>query len=887
MKITTLLQVIAISFTANFTFAQFPGCPSVDAGPDQNPNCSTPCVDLTATPFDAGATTSYTVGSIPYNPPVAFGAPGGTGVSVGTDDVWSGVITLPFTFCYYGQTYTQCVIGSNGCISFNTGLASGFQPWSFSASCPSTALTSAGDIFGPYHDIDPSLGGSVQWYLLGTAPCRIFVVTFDNIPMFSCTSLSTQHMIVLYETTNAIDVYVNYREVCSSWNSGNAVIGIQNPAGTVGMAAPGRNTGPWGVTTPEGWRFLPSGAPIYTVDWYDGTTLIGSGNTINVCPVVPTTYTAQATYTSCDGNTIIETDDVVVTPSPGGMSVSEVSNTPASCGASNGGFEASATGGTAPYTYSLDNVTYQASGIFSNLPAGNYQVFAQDNSGCVAVINVTISDNSTLDMTLSSVTDVTCNGANDGGITAAPTGGTSPYTYTLNGGASTSSPSFTGLAAGTYTVEVTDNAGCTFSVDTTITEPTAIVITELSTTNTSCGQANGGFEVDATGGWTPYQYSIDGGTTNQGTGLYNNLSGGTYTVLVTDNAGCTEQLNVVVNDDPFPTLSVGTSNDVSCFGLTDGDVTLSVSSGVGPFTYTMDGGTPQSSATFSGLSAGTYTFEVTDANGCTSTINETIIEPAELTVTLGADFAVCEGTEVTISAEVNGGTGNYNYSWNVGGSTTSTVTQTPASSTTYTVDVTDANGCSANASQSVNVLPLPVALGDNAISTGYPPLTVTFNNLSSNATSYVWEFGNGSSMNAGDLSDVSSIYGNPGTYTVILTASNGLCDSTWTTEIIVNPYQPVEYEVPNVFTPNGDNENDLYYIDLKNARTIEVVIVNRWGNTMFEASSKDASVMNPAWDGTVNGNNADEGVYFIKYKITGLNLDEAPIEGHTFFHLMR
>ncbi|MCB0539712.1 MAG: SprB repeat-containing protein, partial [Bacteroidetes bacterium] len=250
--------------------------------------------------------------SIPYAPPIAYNAPGGTGISVNTDDVWSGVINLPFPFCFFGQTYNSAVIGSNGAISFNTGLANGFHPWSYSASVPSTALNSAGNIFGPYHDIDPSVSGSVRWYLTGQAPCRKLIVVYQNLGYYSCTSLRTNHMMVLYETTNIIEVYVDVKPTCNSWNNGNTVIGIQNPAGNVGYTPPGRNTGSWTLTTPEAWQFVPDGPPIYTpVEWYEGSTPVGTGATINVCPPNGgATYTARTTYTRCDGLQINVEDSV-------------------------------------------------------------------------------------------------------------------------------------------------------------------------------------------------------------------------------------------------------------------------------------------------------------------------------------------------------------------------------------------------------------------------------------------------------------------------------------------------------------------------------------------------------------------------------------------------
>ncbi len=880
MKLITQLVFFLFIMSGSYSLAQFPGCPNVYAGQDSTLDCGVPCIDLNAVPFDAGATTSYAVNSIPYSPPVTFGQAGGTPVSVGTDDVWSGVINLPFDFCFYGQTYNQCVIGSNGCISFNTSYAFGYHEWSFTASIPSPVLVQSGDIFGPYHDIDPSVGGSVQWYLLGTAPCRIFVVTYNTIPMFSCNNLTSSHMIVLYETTNAIDVYVELREVCGTWNGGNGVIGVQNPTGSQGIAAPGRNTGPWGVTTPEGWRFLPNGAPIYTVEWFEGATSIGTGNTVNVCPTAPTTYTAVATYTSCNGTVIVEQDDVTITPTPTGMVVSEVSNTPANCSASDGSFEVSTTGGTGPYTYSLDNITYQGSGLFTGLAAGNYTVFVQDALGCITTYNITVQSNSSLTLDFTLVQDVSCNGANDGSISVVATGGTSPYSFTLNGGASQSLPDFTGLGAGTYTIEVTDNAGCTAIVDTTIIDPAPMILTVVGTVNTTCGQANGELEVSVSGGSTPYSFSIDSGTTTQGSGVFTGLSAGTYSVVVIDNGGCMDSIDVIVSADPFPVLSVFSVTDATCNGDSDGSITLNTSGGASPYTYTINGGSSQSSNVFSNLPAGTYTFEVTDNNGCTSTVNGIINEPNAITINMGADFSICVGTQVTINANASGGTGTLTYNWNVGGSS-STVTETPASTTTYTVTVTDANGCSSQASQVVTVLPLPVADGIANPNTGYPPLTVVFNNTSNNGATYTWNFGNGLTQTTSGTTNVTTTYTDPGDYVVVLTASNGICEDTWTTLIVVIPYDPVEYNIPNIFTPNDDGNNDLFEFDVKNAANVEFTITNRWGNVMYEAEGP-----NPAWDGkTKAGDMAEDGTYFITYKIVGLNGEE--FTGHTFFQLMK
>jgi hypothetical protein len=119
-------------------------------------------------------------------------------------------------------------------------------------------------------------------------------------------------MIVLYETTNVIEVFVENKVTCPGWNSGNALIGIQDASGTVGFTPPSRQTGQWSASN-EAWRFTPNGAPNYVVNWYDEAGFIGNGLSMNVCPDQPTqTYSAEAVYTRCDGSEVIVTDDVVV-----------------------------------------------------------------------------------------------------------------------------------------------------------------------------------------------------------------------------------------------------------------------------------------------------------------------------------------------------------------------------------------------------------------------------------------------------------------------------------------------------------------------------------------------------------------------------------------------
>jgi hypothetical protein len=310
-------------------------CPSVQSGglglngADPIPmdcNFVSTCVDLEATYLQLGDTSSYTVESITYNPPYQFNCLQNP-VSVNIDDIWSPEINIPFDFCFYGNTYNSCIMGSNGMISFNTAAAGGASGFEFDANLPSTAgALFANTIYGVYHDIDPSVGGEVAWELITlNTGCRALVAGWNNVPMFLDNSILYTGMIVLYEDTNIIEVYIKEKNIDSysfaysdAWNYGNAIVGIQNATASQAVVAPGRNgLSPNWTTTDEAWRFVPAGPSITSIQWFEGSgtsgPVVGNTDTINVCPTVTTTYTAQVTYALCNGSTIVENDETIVT----------------------------------------------------------------------------------------------------------------------------------------------------------------------------------------------------------------------------------------------------------------------------------------------------------------------------------------------------------------------------------------------------------------------------------------------------------------------------------------------------------------------------------------------------------------------------------------------
>jgi hypothetical protein len=304
-------------------------CPSVTSGglglngADPAPmSCQAlTCVDLEATYLQLNQPTNYSVASIAYSPPYQYTCLQNP-VSVNIDDVWSPTINLPFNFCFYGTNYNKCLIGSNGVITFDTTTYApgGYNEWQFTSNLPNASMFK-NTIFGVYHDIDPSKGGQVGWELITlNTGCRALVASWNDIPMYSasCNSVLYTGMIVLYENTNVIEVYVKEKNVCGTWNGGNAIVGIQNAAGSAAVVAPNRNglDTNWTVAS-EGWRFTPTGTSLTSIKWYQGfgTTgpVLGTTDTINVCPISTTTYTAEVTYALCSGTSLKYTDNVAVT----------------------------------------------------------------------------------------------------------------------------------------------------------------------------------------------------------------------------------------------------------------------------------------------------------------------------------------------------------------------------------------------------------------------------------------------------------------------------------------------------------------------------------------------------------------------------------------------
>jgi gliding motility-associated-like protein len=332
-----ILLVVLISLDSYYVSAQVPvspNCPGAPIGtsnvqifgPDTS-GCGTP-IGLTAASFGlVGSTDSYTVAQVPYSPYPFAGPVQITSIST-VDDIWSDSIGIPFDFCFFGQTFSKFIASSNGTISFDLGLATGGSLWNTAAwgPMPVSSVASSNNfdyaIVSPHHDIDP--GGpnagpqtQVTYGVYGTAPCRAFVISWDSIPLFSCTSIFATHQIVLYETTNIIDIIIKEKTLCTGWNGGIAYQGIQDN-GTKAFTVPGRNGTQWTDSLSQ-WRFTPAGiGGSVTYQWFNlsNGANIGSGPNVQVNPITTTSYAVLAfgcpnTLVGADTHTVWVVDPTV------------------------------------------------------------------------------------------------------------------------------------------------------------------------------------------------------------------------------------------------------------------------------------------------------------------------------------------------------------------------------------------------------------------------------------------------------------------------------------------------------------------------------------------------------------------------------------------------
>jgi len=488
-----------------------------------------------------------------------------------------------------------------------------------------------------------------------------------------------------------------------------------------------------------------------------------------------------------------------------------------------------------------------------------------------------IADVNSPAVTLSANTvSITCTSAT-AGVTVTPTGTVviSTYSWTpasgISSGSNTTTPTFT--AAGTYSCLITAGNGCTTSTFVTVASNTVVPTASSPTiANISCASTS----VDIIPVFTPASgltYTWTGGgiissTTNASITV--NQSG-TYTVSFVDPiSGCANTATYTVNGNTVvPTVTVTSSSTIGIGCLPTNtavtlDATTTPSTGVN-----YNWSTTATTQSISVTAPGVYSVVVTDAsNGCSVTAQYTVVNNSTLPNVSVVPTAAIPCGGVTTTVEISGSSTDpgVTYSWTgtgiVSGAATPTAVVNMAGS--YTLTVTNpTTGCST--SSVVNVTnSVPTASITPDVTTGFAPLTVNFTNTSTNANSFTWIFGNGNSTVLTTTASTSGVY-TTGTYTVMMIASSGVCSDTAYAVIVVDA--GFSLEVPNVFTPNGDNTNDVFTITSTGVKEITLKIFNRWGQLMYDFSGAKA-----AWDGITNaGEKATDGTYFYFIIATGFD----------------
>ena len=442
---------------------------------------------------------------------------------------------------------------------------------------------------------------------------------------------------------------------------------------------------------------VTGGVPSYTVVWSTGDT----GLYINSIPAGTYSYTVTDSSGCVFSNSV-----TLVEPQP--INVAQDSLTSILCnGDTTGCIYLTVTGGTSPFTYYWPNE--DSTEDLCNLGAGLYEVTITDANGCVSIDTFSLAEPTALanspTLSLFTGTNVQCNGGSNGYIVVNESGGTPNYSYTWTGTVATGD-SAGGLGAGTYSVIITDANGCMDSVSATLTEPPAFSLNGISSSPTTCGNSNGTAWIDLSGGIPPYAY-VWNTVPVQNNDTASGLSTGTYTVTVTDSAGCTYTDSVFVNNTANLSATLQSQQDVSCNGVGDATATVMPSGGTAPFTYLWSNG--QTTQTAIGLSGGSYSCVVTDSNGCTVTVNGvTIQEPVLLTATASTSPVLCNGDSTgSATANPSGGTAPYTYIWS---NLDTNQTASGLAFGTYTCTITDAHGCDTTISVSISE-PTAIAAG--------------------------------------------------------------------------------------------------------------------------------------------------------------------------------
>jgi gliding motility-associated-like protein len=819
--------------------------------------------------------------------------------------LWSDGVTNQDLVSVNAGTYTVTVSDSVGCVDSLTTTIS--QPLIITGS-PTIVNSSCSNANGSV-SIVASGGVGGYSYLWNTGAL-----------VSSLSNLSAGSYSVTITDANSCSVNLSYN--VNNANGAQVTL-LQNDS----VECPGSATGGISVDVVQGTQ-------PYTYLWSNGDV------TANLTNIVAGVYTLTVTdFNNC----VTLFSDTVYEPLPLSISVVKAN---ATCALNNGILTATAAGGTAGYTYFWS--TGDNSSTISNIPAGSYSVTVTDSRNCVLDSVFSIINTGTIQISNIATDSVTCNDGSDGAISYDAAGGVNPYIYTwINTNQTTEDVN--ALEAGSYTVIITDQVGCTTSQNFLVGEPSIIGITFPLLQNASCGANNGAVGINVTGGSLPYTYLWSNGSQND---TLFSLAAGSYTLTVTDGNGCDKIVIANISNSTGPSIVAVDSGNVSCYGSSDGFINLTVTGGTLPLSYSWTN-TPLTSPSITNLSAQTYTVTVTDALNCLAIRSVTIQQPDSFKINPFIpqnnppfNLTCNKSDDGEILLGVNGGTAPYTFVWSNGAITQNIQNLSAAN---YTVVVSDQNGCSSTQIYIVTEPPLLVSIaGTNFVVCGETSTTLSANlptyglgswsslnaqgivvfsdstsansivsNLPLGDNVFVWtvsdgkcevssqvlvqttnaivaeagidrsicesdvnlnatnpEFGYGlwSTFSPGVIiADSSKAFTNAiqlnyGNNIFLWTVVNGNCQDSATINIFRRDSLDclATIKLPTAFSPNGDGFNDKFIVrGIEDFPENSFVVFNRWGQTVYESNS-----YNNQWDGSSSsGDQLTDGTYFVVLKV--------------------
>ncbi|MDD2412769.1 MAG: gliding motility-associated C-terminal domain-containing protein, partial [Bacteroidales bacterium] len=594
---------------------------------------------------------------------------------------------------------------------------------------------------------------------------------------------------------------------------------------------------------------VEGGTTPYSFAWSDGNMA-----TEDRTGLVAGTYSVVVS----DANGCSFTISNIVITQPQAVSVTGVISNVSCNNGTNGGVVTTTIGGnTGNYTYLWSSLQQTAS--ISNVGAGTYAVTATDAQACTGTASFVINQPEEISIT-SQISNPSCHALTNGEVLLTVSGGTPSYSYQWNptGSGGSEAENLSGVGVGTYSVTVTDSLLCSSTATYTLIEPSILSVSETSI-NTTCDLPNGSISITANGGTPAYTYQWDANALNATTAEVSNLSNQSYTLTVTDANQCTIEKTIEVGRDIPPTLSLVEQINETCSD-SNAEITVEVSDGRPDYTYSWSCNLGYNNPTIGNLSAGTHIAIVTDADGCTDSLIILITNHEEPQVQIvSISPAHCDQADGAARLEVTGGSASYSYDWGTTPARTSNY-ETQLMGNHYTVTVSD-GVCDVEIIVDVPNLPGPTVNASANPSEAYVSRSlIRFNDGSTGATSWNWDFGNG--QYSTDRKP-SYNYEHAGTYDVILTVIDDYgCSASDTVQIVI--HEGLVVWIPDAFTPNGDGLNDSFGPRAKGMSLddYEMVILDRWGKLAFITNDYYQH-----WDGTIYGQRVEVNSIYL-YKIT-------------------